>query len=171
MKKITSLFAIIFFASCSDGDLEIEVIDFDDITVETCEIPTENTQIFFKRNDTEALVLTLQSGVLSNGIVGDTAVVATTSTIPGQSQLVYRIFNDAVTTNYFCDDIPPIAPIVIEEVEAEDGTVIVETKSTADSTAFEHTIKLMDVTLINSKGERITDLTINEFGEITTNIN
>ncbi|WP_343485807.1 hypothetical protein [Allomuricauda sp. d1] len=167
MRKIATVLVLAFVASCSDGDLEIEAIDFDSVAVENCGTVAEDTQIFFKRNGTEALILTLQNGLLDDGTVGDTTITSQTSSIPSQSQLVYRIFNDDVPSNYFCDAFPPVSPTVIEEVEAEDGILTIETKSTADGTAFEHTLTLSEISLVNDQGERITDLSINEFGEIT----
>jgi hypothetical protein len=59
---------------------------------------------------------------------------------------------------------------VTEEIEAEDGLVIIKSIANADTTAYTHTIALSGITLINGIGERITDLSINEFGEVTTTI-
>ena len=136
---------------------------------DNCGDLNDETEILFKINGDEALILTLQTGVLQNGIIGDTTVT-TESSIPGQSKLVYRIFSDNVSKNYFCDEIPPVTPVVTEEIDAEDGLVIIETTVNADSTAFDHVIKLSEVSLVNEAGERITDLTISDFGEISTPI-
>ncbi len=153
--------------SCSDGDLQIETIDFDSVTLQYCTAPIRNTKnIMFKINDDEALILELQSGVLNKGVIGET--ITTESTVPGQSQLTYRIFSDGVTKNYFCDDIPATEPTVVEEIEAQDGTVIVETTANEDNTEFVHTIRLGGISFVTETDERITDLTISEFGEVTT---
>ncbi|AKA34057.1 MAG: hypothetical protein CMH48_10855 [Muricauda sp.] len=169
MKKLVCALSFLLFAACSDGDLQIETIDFDSVAVDNCGDLNDEITTLFKINGDEALILTLQSGVLQKGIVGDT-VVTTVSTIPGQSKLVYRIFSENVSKNYFCDEIPPVSPVVTEEIDAEDGMVIIETTVNADSTAFDHAIKLSEITLVNDAGERITDLTINDFGEISTPI-
>lgn len=153
--------------SCGDGDLQIDTIDFDNVSVQFCTAPQVSAKnILFKINGDEALIMELQSGVLNNGVVGET--VTTESAVPGQTQITYRIFSDDVSKNYFCDAIPPVTPTVIEEIEAEDGTVFIETMADADSTNFVHTISLSGISFVNSKGERITNLTINEFGEVTT---
>ncbi|WP_036379147.1 hypothetical protein [Muricauda sp. MAR_2010_75] len=155
------------FLSCSDGDLQIETIDFDSVAIQYCTAPIRNTKnIMFKINDDEALILELQSGVLNKGVVGET--VTTESAIPNQSQVTYRIFSDGVTKNYFCDDIPTTEPTVVEEIEAQDGTVTVETTANEDNTEFVHTIRLSGISFVTGTDERITDLTINEFGEVTT---
>ena len=158
------------FFSCSDGDLEIETINFDSITLQFCSSPNPtSTNLLFKINDTEALILELQSGVLNNGVVGETVI--SESNVPNQSQVTYRIFSDSVDDGYFCDDIPPAEPIVIDEVEAQDGQVIIETVvDPNDNTKFVHTISLSGISFVTKNGERITNLAINEFGEVTTNV-
>lgn len=164
---LISCLGILF--SCSDGDLQIENIDFDSVSVQFCTAPqTTTANILFKINDDEALIMELQSGVLNHGVVGETVV--TESAVPSQTKITYRIFSDKVSTAYFCDDIPPVTPTVVDEIEAEDGTVIIETTADADNTNFVHTISLSGITFVTSKGERITNLTINEFGEVTTAI-
>ncbi|MGX1929463.1 hypothetical protein [Flagellimonas sp. 2504JD4-2] len=153
--------------SCSDGDLQVETIDFNDVTLEFCTDPvTNSSNILFKINATEALILDLQSGVLNNGVVGET--VTTESAIPGQSSLTYRNFSDNVTSTYFCSDIPPATPTVSQEIEAQDGIVTIVTVADTDGTNFVHTITLSGVSFVAENGERITNLTIDEFGEVTT---
>lgn len=155
--------------SCSDGDLQIETIDFDSIALQFCTAPqTTAKNIMFKINDDEALILELQSGVLNRGVVGET--VTTESTVPGQSQVTYRIFSDGISNSYFCDDIPLTEPTVVDEIEAQDGTVIIETVANEDNTEFVHTIRLSGISFVTDTDERITDLTISEFGEVTTDI-
>lgn len=166
MKRSFFLSLILIVLACNDGDLQIESIDFDSVSIETCEstITTAST-LFFKINGDEALILELQSGLLQNEVSQDTIV----STIPGQSSLIYRLFTGTVSNNYFCDAIPLTTPGVLEEIEASIGEVLISTSQNAsDSTVFEHSILLRNVTLINEQGERITDISINEFGTITT---
>ena len=166
MKKVALIFVLTVWWGCSDGDLEIETIDFDSVSIEQCGTVTTDTRIFFKRNGSEALILNLQNGLLSNE--ASTEVIE--SSIPGQSSLTYRIFSDNVNSGYFCDAFPPATPIVVEEIEAEDGQVLITTVE-IDSVTFEHTIQLQGISLVNDQGERITDLTISDFGSITTTSN
>ena len=152
--------------ACSDGDLQIETIDFSNATVQYCgSSVSTGTTIFFKINSDEALILSLQSGLLKNTPSAGTI----SSAVPGQSKITYRIFSDAVTKGYFCDAIPPSTPVVEEEITAEAGEVLLTTvQNTADTTLYEHTIQLNGISLVNDKGERITDLNINDFGTVTT---
>lgn len=166
MKKVFLLIAILFLNACSDGDIAIDVIDFDSSPIQFCETQTTiNSTLFFKINSDEALILELQSGLLQNQVSTDTI----RSGIPSQSNLIYRFFTDDVSKNYFCDDIPPAIPSVREEILAEAGEVLITTiRSETDTTLYEHTLKLSGVTLVNSKGERITNTQIEDFGTITT---
>ena len=152
-------------AACSDGELQIETIDFDDVALDFCGTATTDTELLFKLKDSEALILDLQSGLLRNEVSGDTLE----SPIPAQSQLVYRILSEAVNDAYFCDAIPPVVPSVVEEIPAETGTVYIFTSQDPnDSTRFEHRIWFEDVSFVNQAGERLTNLTVDEFGTLQT---
>jgi len=166
MKRVLLIFILCFFNACDDGDLVIETIDFNDTSITFCESTTTiNSTLFFKLNTTDALILELQSDVLKNEVSADTI----RSAIPGQSQLVYRTFSEDISKNYFCDAVPPISPTVVEEFEGEGGEVFITTvQSESDTTVYEHKIELSGVSLVNSEGLRISDLTINDFGTITT---
>ena len=152
-------------AACSDGELQIERIDFDDVALQVCGTPTTDTELLFKLNESEALILNLQSGLLRNEVTGDTLE----SPIPSQSQLIYRIFSEDVKASYFCDAIPPVVPSVVEEIPAEAGTVLIFTSQNPnDTTRFEHEIRFENVSFVNSAGERLTNLTVDEFGTLVT---
>jgi len=154
--------------SCGDNDLDIEAIDFNDVALQFCAAPRTNAKnVFFKINQTESLILELQSGVLGKGVVGDTIV--TESTLPGQSRLTYRIFSGEPTKNYYCDDIPTVDPQVVDEVSAQGGTIIVETMA-LDTINFVHNIRLSGISFVTGDGQRITNMNIDQFGEVTTAI-
>lgn len=170
MKQIVFFLALFLIFSCDDGDLQIETIDFSNASVETCSEVTTETKVFFKINTEEALVLTLQSGLIENEETPENE--PRTATIGSSTTLVYRVFNNTVTKDYFCDDIPPVNPVVVEEVSAKDGIVNVYTEAVAEgtTTSYNHTITLSNLTFINSEGERITDLNEIEFGTVTTQV-
>ncbi len=166
MKRIFILPLFVVFFACNDGDLQIKTIDFDGVSIGTCEATiTTSSTVIFKINGEEGLILELQSGILQNEVSQDTII----SSVPGQSNLIYRLFTGTLTKNYFCDAIPPTTPGVLEEIEASTGEVLINTiQNPSDTTQFEHSIQLRNVTLINEQGERITDISINDFGTITT---
>ncbi|MEX0289870.1 MAG: hypothetical protein AB3N14_12240 [Flavobacteriaceae bacterium] len=166
MRVLLALLTFSLLISCDDGDLQIETIDFDSASLDFCETETTTSStVFFKLNTTEALILELQSGVLKN----EASDGQIESTVPGQSQITYRTFSDNVSRGYFCDEIPPTTPTVLEEISAQGGTVFITTvQNQTDTTMYDHTIEFSGISLINSKGERITDLSINDFGTIST---
>lgn len=170
MKKLVLSLMLFGLCACSDGDLQIDTLDFDDISVDNCDDLTQTgANILFKTSSNEALILELPSGVFNNGN-STTVAVETIRTIPSGSQLTYRLFSDDVSNGYFCSDIPPATPIVTEDIEAQAGTVTISSIAVNDSTEFSHTITLDDITLINANGDRVTDLTVSEFGTVTTTI-
>lgn len=166
MLRSSLSFLFCLLISCDDGDLQIQTIDFDSASIEFCESETTTSStFFFKLNTSEALILELQSGLLQNEPSDGTIV----SNVPDQSQVIYRTFDSDVSNSYFCDQLPPVSPIVLEEINANGGEVFITTvQSETDTTLYEHTIELNDISLINSQGERVTNLNINDFGTITT---
>ncbi len=168
MKKALIFLCAGFLSACSSGDLEIETIDFDEVAIQNCGTATTATELFFKIDNSEALILQLESGLLANADSGGEIE----STIPGNSQLTYRLFDDAVSSSYFCGEIPPATPVVLQEVEAEAGSVLITTvRDAADTTLFTHEIRLAGVSFITSNGERLTNISVEEFGTVTTSSN
>ena len=165
MKKLAIYILIATGISCSKGDLQITSIDFESAALQYCASPTVETQLLFKINEREALILQLGPGLLrneeSNGLIE--------SNIPASSKLSYRIFNDKVTSNYFCDLLPPAKPLVVEDLQAEVGRVRIETiQNEENPNQFDHTITLQGISFVNAKGERLTNLSVEEFGVLTT---
>ncbi len=169
MKNYLTFLLCLALCSCDDGDLTIETIDFDDIAIDYCDTTVStNTTLFFKINGNEALILTLASGTLKN-VASDGEVEYP---ISSSTTLTYRDFSDDVTSTYFCNLIPATEPTVVEEIEAESGSVLIASTAVVDgdTTTYEHTIRLSGITFINaSNNQRITDLSINDFGTVTTN--
>lgn len=170
MKKILPFLCSIWLVACSDGDLQIETLDFDDVSVDDCgDLTTTGTNILFKIDGDEALILELENNAFSNGNSATDSVVFA-SAIPSRSSLTYRLFTENVTNSYFCGDIPPASPTVSQEIVAESGVVTIKTIAVNDSTQFSHTITLDSIILIDASGNRITDLTVSEFGTVATTI-
>ena len=152
---------------CDDGDLQIETLDFDSVDAQTCETLTaedSNGYVLFKINGDEALILELPSTAFKNEVLEpiELAVAET-----GSTQITYRLFDDTVSNDYFCNAVPLGTPLLLEEVPAKDGTVTIST-STVDDITFTHNITLSTISLETGTGQRITDLRINDFGTVTT---
>lgn len=172
MRKLSlPILLILILSSCSDGDLQIETIDFDEGSIQFCDDGQEDTEttLFFKINGDEVLILDLQANLIENGPSDGTI----TSTIDSQSDLSYRLFSDDVTQSYFCSEIPPITPTVIEEIIATAGIVeIISSLDTVNRTTktYNHAFTISEVTLVNSLGESITDQTGIDFGDYETDV-
>ena len=169
MKNFLTFLLCLALYSCDDGDLQIETINFDDSSIAYCgSTVTTSSTLFFKTVGSEALILRVPSGTLKN----EASDGEVEYPISNSTTLTYRIFSDDVTNAYFCEEVPVTEPTVIEEIEAEGGSVLITTTAIVDgeNTSYEHSIRLSGISLINSSNnQRITDLRINDFGTITTN--
>lgn len=126
MKRLLALFTVLSIFSCDDGDLTLERLNFDETAVET---PCGELLLFkIGESKQESLMIELS---------GETTEIFRTLPDDGQSRTyninnnsvraLYRIFDGDVNRNYFCNDIPPVSPIVIEEWYATGGKVEIAT--------------------------------------------
>ncbi|MDO1514814.1 hypothetical protein Q2T41_19390 [Maribacter confluentis] len=99
MKKYLLIGCLFLLFACDDGDLQIETVDFDSIdNVQNCgTLSTSSTNVVFKINGDESLIITLASGLLKNEVT----TTDRESAVPGNSQVSYRIFSETVTSAYF----------------------------------------------------------------------
>lgn len=112
---------IISTISCDDGDIIVTNFDFENSSLETCE--TNNSRVFFKRNNSspESIALTLpktdslfyRTDTIQYILNGNTA------------KLFYRLHNEQVLSNYFCQSIPPSYPKTEQEYISDTGTAMV----------------------------------------------
>lgn len=158
---------LILVLSCDDGDLQIETIDFDSTTIQNCEtVSVETANVLFKLNASEALIVELPNGAITNEITSEPTQYDVTSS--GTAKVTYRTFSDSVTNNYFCSEIPVTEPTVTEEIIAEDGEILITTVLNADGVTYEHTLSLSGISFVTSNDTRITNLAIDNFGTVTT---
>ncbi len=158
--------------SCDDGNLQIEGVDFDDVNIDSCGNVDDatDTTFFFKTNGDEALLLTLNSGLLENITSLDGSITSNISAT-GSPQLLYRLFTGDVSSSYFCDEIPPLEPTVLAENFATGGEITILTNVgsvTASEKVYSHNITIRDLSLTNDNGERLTDTSILEYGDFNT---
>jgi len=123
MRYVWSLLILLVIGtvSCSDGDIILTNFDFEDSTLETCE--NNNSRVYFKRNQSspESLSLTLpntdslyyQTDTIQYSLNGNSA------------KLVYRLHNEQVPNNYFCQSIPPSSPKTEQEYVSDTGIATV----------------------------------------------
>lgn len=120
MKKILWLFMFAcILLSCNDGDIIVTNFDFEDATLQDCTTVTQT--VFFKINpnvnESISLVLTT-SDVLFTATGTETFELS-----EGTNYVSYRLFNDVVTANYFCNPLPPTSPLTNQEYSGTSGTV------------------------------------------------
>ena len=146
MKHLIALLIFATLISCNDGDFDIPSFEFTE-TVSTC-----GSYVLYRTNTdkTEALILTLTTNQLTT-VTGEKNY-----NIAGETALVYRLFDDAVGTAYFCQDIPPITPKVLKELNATEGSITVNTTvdSSSGNAVYTHTISISNLLFIDDK-ERI----------------
>ena len=162
-KLFLAVLLLSLFISCSDGDITIQSISFNEIGIESC-TQTTATTLLFKINDTESLALQLPEGLLKNSVSEQTIQ----SSIPNQTTLNYRIFSEGISASYYCSVLPEIGVNVVKDANATAGTVFINTSLSEDGNNFKHEIQLSGVSFIYQDGKRITDVNLNYFGVFTT---
>ncbi len=148
MKKIVALFFILITFSCNDGNFEIASFEFED-TVNFCgefvlyRLSTDGNR--------EALIVTLTDSQIKNE---ETVVIPVSVSTSGSYRVAYRIFDDKVTSSYFCAIIPPVEPKISKNWQGTNGKILVKNEAVyaADETtitAYNHIIILEDLVLTN----------------------
>tara|TARA_R110002020_G_scaffold184499_3_gene381520 strand:+ start:1802 stop:2740 length:939 start_codon:yes stop_codon:yes gene_type:complete len=139
MNRYSLLFILFFaFISCDDGDVIVTTFDFDDQTIRLC-TTAESAQadatnyVFYKiNNDTReslAFEITTEEPILSVPSNGDNySYTLGTST----NAITYRRYDGDITTDYFCNSVPPANPKVIEEYLSQEGNVSIATSGNED---------------------------------------
>ncbi|MDY8138978.1 hypothetical protein [Aquimarina sp. 2201CG5-10] len=157
MKKLLfiSLFTL-FLTSCDDGDIIVTSFEFDDASLELCEGSQTNEFVFFKINTTV-------NEAISYNFIDDTfSDIQETSdpiniTLDGTTNaLVYRQFNNSITADYYCSNIPPSSIIVTQELISSEGiaTITVEITEEDDNDGV---ISLNQDTTITLEDEDLND--------------
>lgn len=162
MKKLITLIIAISLLSCNDGDFDVPEFEFTE-TVKTC-----GEYIIYRTNteETEVIILNLDPSDLGT-VEGVKEVNLSTSVT-----INYRIFDDAIGDNYFCQDIPPSTPTILKDLSAESGTVNITTtaikSSSEEITGYNYSITVSHL-LFNDTKERIFFETF-DFGELKINL-
>jgi len=147
MKKLITLFIALSLFSCNDGDFDVPAFEFSD-TLNSC-----GEYTIYKKNSTstEVIILTLIPTDLGT-IEGDKSVTISTT-----SSVIYRIFEDGIDSDYFCQSIPPSTPKILKELTAESGIINISTSEVLTDdilTGYEYTITISEL-LFNENNERI----------------
>lgn len=159
MKKLLTLFIAFSLVSCNDGDFDVPEFEFED-TVYSC---GENRLFYIASSaDTETMIMTLL-----NGEIGTEVGTVPYSINSSSREVVYRLFNEGVTSDYFCQAIPPTTPDVVKELVAESGTITITTTEIIEEevvTGYHYEIVIYDLLFVEDNGDQIYFETF-EFGD------
>lgn len=161
MKKLLTLFIALTLLSCNDGDFDIPSFEFSE-DINSC---GETILYRLSPDKTEVILLTL-----SNTQLGTTAGEKSHA-ISSKLNVIYRIFDDKIDLNYFCQEIPPAKPLVLKELFAEKGTININTIEVIKDeviTGYTYEISISELLFLDNN-ERIFFETFN-FGEFKTKL-
>jgi hypothetical protein len=161
MKKIILLVLAFTLFSCNDGDFDVPTFEFSDV-ISSC-----GEYILFKKNSesTEVLVLTLSNSDLGSS-EGDKAISIT------PEKVIYRIFDAAITDDYFCASIPPTTPLVLKDIYAESGSINIITtvlkNQNNEITGYSYDISFSELLFLDEDGQIFYQNF--DFGTFTVNL-
>nr|WP_314867248.1 hypothetical protein [uncultured Flavobacterium sp.] len=152
------LIIALVFNSCDDGNLTQEVISFDTVTTQSC----STNNIIYKIKGQEALLIQIPSSSFTNEptAVGSPTIIDINST----NRVVYRFYNGTISSNMFCETIPPSSPTVTDEWIATAGkiqistTAIKTTNATTGKTSitgYNHNIVFKNITFAKQNGTQV----------------
>ncbi|WP_284652283.1 hypothetical protein [Flavobacterium terrisoli] len=124
MKRILGLLTVLLFINaCDDGDLTVDTINFDDVTVQKC---TEK-DILYKISGPKMLILAIPDETFANNETPDNDPIEIE--IGGDIELIYRQYNAEPSSHNVCDLITAATPNLIEEWNAISGTIVITTNA------------------------------------------
>lgn len=130
MKKILFIIPFLLLTGCSDGDFSIEALDFDNSEIKLCNNFTPlGEYVFYQLSEDKkkALIINIKSTTTNITESIDTVEY----TLSNDNTILYRIF-DGDAKSYFCNEVQPTSPKVIEEWVATSGTIETGTVLTED---------------------------------------
>jgi hypothetical protein len=166
MKKIFVTLFIILNFSCDDGNFVIASFEFEE-TVNYCD------EYLLYRLSTngqkETLMVTLTTQQIQDS---DDPVFPVPVTENGLYTVTYRIFDEGVTSSYFCALVPPTEPETLENWVGIAGTIFVQNEAVynddeTEIVAYNHIITIRDLVLESGEDKLKFDA-LYEYGEFQT---
>ena len=148
MKKLILFFVLFAELSCNDGDLDISSFEFED-QVSICGTTQYTLYRLSTGEQREALIVTLTNQQIRKD---EDIVVPVSVTENGDYTVTYRLFEDQVTSDYFCAAVPPVEPKVQKDWRGVSGTIVIENQPVYDTEeeniiGWKHYVVLIDVVL------------------------
>ena len=163
------LVSSLLLLSCDDGDFDIAGFEFEE-KVNVCGSYT--LYRLSTNGQREALIVTLTPQQIRQD---EELVIPVSVSENGLYTVTDRVFDDAVTSAYFCATIPPVEPRVVRNWQGVSGFILVENRPVLDEdeetiVAWEHIIVLNDVVLESGEEKLIFNDTY-LYGTFTTSPN
>ncbi|WP_103867130.1 hypothetical protein [Aquimarina sp. I32.4] len=145
---------IVILSACSEGDIIENDINNFTAELQNCFNDSKNTFVFFKvdNNTNSALSMNFTSTTFDITPETNDISISEPTTIPlnaDSNQLIYREFENTITSNYFCSIIPPSNSTITEELVSSDGTLEIS-YSELDPTANTQKRYIRTLTVLNS---------------------
>ncbi|MDH7446844.1 hypothetical protein [Aquimarina sp. 2201CG14-23] len=121
MKKLFLLLISLTIVSCDDGDIIVTSFEFDDVDLQLCKGSATDEFVFFKINTSinEAISYNFIDAEYSDTIPTTTPITFELSNT--DNGFTYRQFNNTITADYYCSNIPDSNIIVTEELIGVSG--------------------------------------------------
>ena len=150
MKKIFVLLIVALSLSCSDGNFVIASFEFEE------EVNYCDEYLLYRLSTNgkkETLMVTLTNQQIRSS---EDPIAPVNVTINGLYTVTYRIFDDAVTSSYFCALIPPIEPKTVENWEGVEGTIFVKNEAVYNNNeteivAYNHIVSINNLVLVRGE--------------------
>ncbi|MFN2261145.1 MAG: hypothetical protein ABR595_03665 [Psychroflexus sp.] len=130
MKKFFLIILLIsVFQSCDDGDIIVSDFNFnEDTNLNLCQDDNTNILHYIDSETNEAISFTFQNADFDGTFEGLMPPEPITIQINNTNRINYRLLDgEASSSEYFCQDIPPSSPLVVEEyVSTTGGTATIE---------------------------------------------
>lgn len=176
MKRLLALFLLGFVINaCDDGDLEVENIDFTEVTASKC----TSKDVVYKIKDSEMLLIEIPAETFANDQTPEgtpiSVAISETGTFP--VRVKYRQYNGNISADNICPTIPDANPSLQEEWNAIAGTIQITTtaiKSTNQTTGatritgYRHYIVFKNITFEKPNGVQTYETYV--FGNYNKNL-
>ncbi|MCW9036388.1 hypothetical protein [Altibacter sp.] len=118
MNKIVALglLMVTCLTSCDDGDVIVTTFNFEDANLQLCGEP--GSYVFFKINSSTAESLSLQLSTTETLFLESETI---DFNLDASNVVNYRTYSEAITSSYFCSNVPPTSPTVTIEYLATSG--------------------------------------------------
>ncbi|HET8754214.1 MAG TPA: hypothetical protein VFM59_07615 [Salinimicrobium sp.] len=126
MKKFFLLsFMYFMFLSCDDGDFIVTDFNFENKNLSTC--GTGENRVLYNINNEgvfESIAFVFKEAALERLEEENSQVEIK---LNSENEIIYRTFDSEVGENYFCNQIPPINPKVVQEYRSTTGGTVIIT--------------------------------------------